>query len=125
MAQYLSRKFRESFDFFAGILIKKHENKTSLMKYIMKNYWVALVLIIIGTSTPAVAQIKTPSETRKQAKVELKDEQKKERERKKEEQKAKTETEKNNADFLDEKVSKKRKGKKSKPEKVSKSRGRV
>lgn len=93
------------------------------MKDIMKYYWIALMIIIIGISTPAVAQITTPSETRKQAKVELKNEQKRENQRKNEEQKAKAETEKNNEGFMDEKVSKKRKGKRSKPVKESKSRG--
>jgi hypothetical protein len=104
------------------VFLKHHINKTKLMKYIIKYFRIALIVIIISISKQISAQITTPSETRKQAKVELKDEQKKEKVRRAEAEKAKAETEKNNAGFLDEKVSKKRKGKRSKPVKESKRR---
>lgn len=92
------------------------------MKAIFNYFQIALTIIIISISNPAAGQIKTPSETRKQAKVELKAEQKRENQRKNEAEKAKAETEKNNAGILDEKISKKRKGKRSKPVKESKRR---
>ncbi len=76
-----------------------------------------MIVIIISVSKQTTAQITTPSETRKQAKSELKTEQKRERARKNEAEKAKAETEKNNAGILDEKISKKRKGKRSKESK--------
>lgn len=104
--------------FFYQILVFKTKN----MKDIIKYFRIAMVVIITIVSKQSIAQITTPSETRKQAKVELKAEQKKERERKKEAEKAKAETEKNNAGILDEKISKKRKGKKSKPVKESRRR---
>lgn len=110
---------KKGFDYF---FTEYNANKTKLMKYIIKYYWIALVITITCISSPAIGQIKTPSETRKQAKMELKAEQKKENERREEAEKAKAETEKNNAGFLDEKVSKKRKGKRSKPSRESKRR---
>lgn len=83
------------------------------MKNVIKNRWIALIFFLI-LSLSAKAQIKGPTETKKQAEIQIKEEQKKEKQRQREEKMARKEIEKNNGDFLDEKVSKKRKGKKSK-----------
>jgi len=89
------------------------------MKNIFKKYWIAVVFLFV-LSFPARAQMESPAETRKQAKAEIKAEQKKEKQRRKEAKMAKNEIEKENSDFLDEKVSKKRKGKKPKSGKENK-----
>lgn len=89
------------------------------MKNIFKRQWIAVVFLLI-LSVSARAQMESPAETRKQAKAEIKAEQKKEKQRRKEAKMAKNNIEKENADFLDEKVTKKRKGKTPKSGKESK-----
>ena len=94
------------------------------MKNIIKYYWIAFIVLIINTSTPSMAQkITTPTETRKQAQIAIKADQKREKIRRKEAKNAKEETEENNEKFLEEKVPKNRKGKRSKPAKESRKRG--
>ena len=93
------------------------------MKYIIKYFRIALILIIMSASQRITAQITTPSETRKKAQVAIKADQKVEKVRRKEAQKGKEEVDENNEEFLAKKVSKKRLGKRSKPVKESKRRG--
>lgn len=89
------------------------------MKNIFKKQWIAVIFLLILTLS-ARAQMESPAETRKQAKVVIKADQKKEKQRRKEAKMDKNKIEKENADFLDEKVAKKRKGKTPKSGKEAK-----